>query len=299
MLYDIGSKLPEQDEYKNYYVYGCYVVWGLTALLICFLACNCRNIRIGIAVMKTTADFLKCTPQAFLLPPLTAMICFLWLVVWLVTAIFIGSVGKPAPSEKFPMLTQIEWDENTRYAILYSLFGYLWLNAFIMSCLIFVIAATCGQWYFSCNADSNGSGSIFRSIYWVVRYHLGSLAMGAFLIALVQFIRIIFEYYKKQIEKANKENKIVKAILCATSCCLECLERFIKFLTKNAYIQIALTAKNFCTSAWNGFFLVISNAATFGTTGTIGFIFEVLGVIFISAANAVVVYALLHYAPPY
>lgn len=249
--------------------------------------------------MKTTADFLKCTPQAFLLPPLTAMICFLWLVVWLVTAIFIGSVGKPAPSEKFPMLTQIEWDENTRYAILYSLFGYLWLNAFIMSCLIFVIAATCGQWYFSCNADSNGSGSIFRSIYWVVRYHLGSLAMGAFLIALVQFIRIIFEYYKKQIEKANKENKIVKAILCATSCCLECLERFIKFLTKNAYIQIALTAKNFCTSAWNGFFLVISNAATFGTTGTIGFIFEVLGVIFISAANAVVVYALLHYAPPY
>jgi len=249
--------------------------------------------------MKTTADFLKDTPQSFLLPPLTGMLCFVWLIIWMVTAFYIGSVGEIAPRDDFPMLTQVKWDENTRYAILYSLFGYLWLNAFFMSCLIFVIAATCGQWYFSCNSDSNGSGSILKSIHWVYRYHLGSLAMGAFLIALVQFIRIIFEYYKKQIEKANKENKVVKALLCATSCCLDCLERFIKFLTKNAYIQIALSAKNFCKSAWNGFFLVISNAATFGTVGSIGFIFQIIGILFIASANCMVVYALLHYVPAY
>lgn len=62
---------------------------------------------------------------------------------------------------------------------------------------------------------------------------------------------------------------------------------------------MALTAKNFCTSAWNGFFLVIKNAATFGTTGTIGFIFEILGIMFITAVNGVIIYALLHYAPPF
>jgi len=62
MLFDIGTKLPEQDEYKMYYTYGSYVVWGILALLIIFLCCNCRNIKIGIAVMKTTADFLKDTP---------------------------------------------------------------------------------------------------------------------------------------------------------------------------------------------------------------------------------------------
>lgn len=62
MLFDIGGKMPESDEYKMYYTYGSYVVWGLTALLVLFLCCNCRNIRIGIAVMKTTADFLKDTP---------------------------------------------------------------------------------------------------------------------------------------------------------------------------------------------------------------------------------------------
>lgn len=164
---------------------------------------------------------------------------------------------------------------------------------------MFVIAATCGQWYFSCTSDTDGSGSVLKGIKWVWRFHLGSLAMGAFLIALVQFIRIIFEYYKKQIEKANKENPAIKAILCCTSYLLDCLERFIKFITKNAYIQIALTGKSFCPAAWNGFFLVIQNAATFGTAGTIGFIMELLGVVFIAAANGLVIYALLHYVPAF
>lgn len=239
MLFQIGKEKPDSDEYKQYYEYGAYVVWGLLALLIIFLLCNCKNIRIGIAVMKTTADFIKSTPKIFLLPPITGLLIFVWLIVWIITAFFIASVGKIGPRDDFPMLTQVKWSENTRYAILYSLFGYLWLNAFLMACSMFVIAATCGQWYFTCTADDSGSSSIGKSIKWVWRFHLGSLAMGAFLVALVQFIRIIFEYYKKQIEKANKENPAIKAILCLTSYLLDCLERFIKFITKNAYIQVS------------------------------------------------------------
>jgi len=49
-------------------------------------------------------------------------------------------------------------------------------------------------------------------------------------------IRILFEYYKKQIEKLDKENKIIKVVLWCTSYLLMCLERFIKFISKNAYI---------------------------------------------------------------
>lgn len=123
--------------------------------------------------------------------------------------------------------------------------------------------------------------------------------MGSFLIALVQFIRIIFEYYKRQLEKANKDNPAIKALLCLTSYLLDCLERFVKFITKNAYIQIALTGKNFCASAWNGFLLVLKNVLRFGTAGTIGLIFNVLGVAFIACVNGLLIYCLLHYAPAF
>ena len=182
---------------------------------------------------------------------------------------------------------------------LYSLFGYLWMNAFIIGVSQFIISAACALWYFSCTSDSNGSGSLCRGFYWVFRYHLGSIAFGAFLIALVQFIRIIFEYYRRQIEKANKNNPAIKVILFCTSYLLDCLERFIKFISKNAYIQMAITGKNFCRSAWNAFILILKNALRFGTANAIGFIFNVIGVIFIGALNGLIVYAFLHYIPNY
>jgi choline transporter-like protein 2/4/5 len=189
--------------------------------------------------------------------------------------------------------------DEANYIFLYNLFGYLWINAFIIGIAQFMISAACALWYFTSTSDSNGSGSLMRGFYWVFRYHLGSIAFGSFLIALIQFIRIIFEYYKKQIEKANKENPVIKVILCVTSCCLDCLERFIKFISKNAYIQMAITGKNFCKSAWNAFILILKNIVRFGTANMIGFIFQVVGVLFIAAMNGLIVYAMLHYIPDY
>lgn len=60
-----------------------------------------------------------------------------------------------------------------------------------------------------------------------------------------------------------------------------------------------MTGKNFCASAWNAFCLILKNALRFGTANSIGFIFNVLGVAFIAAANGCVVYAMLHYVDRY
>ena len=60
---------------------------------------------------------------------------------------------------------------------------------------------------------------------------------------------------------------------------------------------MAITGKNFCASAWNAFVLILKNMLRFGTVSSIGFIFNVLGVSFIAAANGLVVYSALHYVP--
>uniref|UniRef100_A0A7S3ISV9 Choline transporter-like protein n=1 Tax=Strombidium inclinatum TaxID=197538 RepID=A0A7S3ISV9_9SPIT len=299
MLYETSLDMPVEDQYKKYYEIGSYVVWGIAGVLLCCTCFNLKNIRIGVAVMKCTAAFIGGTPQVFLAPPLAAIMIVAWFIIWAAIATFIFSVGKIMPNPDLPFLTTVEWTDETRYVFLYSLFGYLWLNAFMIGVTQFIISAACAIWYFSCTSDSNGSGSLCTGLWWVFRYHLGSIAFGAFLIALVQLIRIIFEYYKRQIMKANKDNQIVKIILWTTSYLLSCLERFVKFISKNAYIQIALTGKNFCAAAWNAFVLILTNALRFGTANSIGFIFNVLGVLFITSANGVVVYAALHYYDPF
>jgi hypothetical protein len=62
MLYNISMGMQETDGYKPYYLYGSYVVWGISAALLCCACCNLKNIRIGVAVMKATAAFLGGTP---------------------------------------------------------------------------------------------------------------------------------------------------------------------------------------------------------------------------------------------
>lgn len=45
--------------------------------------------------------------------------------------------------------------------------------------------------------------------------------------------------------------------------------------------------------------MILKNALRFGTANSIGFIFNVLGVIFICCCNGIAMYAALHYYPPY
>jgi len=116
-----------------YYLYGSYGVGGLAALILLMTLCNCKNIKIGVSVMKCTALFIGGTPQVFLVPPIAVIFIVSWFLTWAVTILYIASVGEIAADPDLPFMTTVIWTDETRYAMLYSLFGYLWMNAFIIS----------------------------------------------------------------------------------------------------------------------------------------------------------------------
>jgi len=74
-------------------------------------------------------------------------------------------------------------------------------------------------------------------------------------------------------------------MLCITGYCLWILEKCIKFITKNAYIQVALTNTFFCKAAWNAFALILSNVARFGWLNSIGFVLNWFGVCAVAGVN--------------
>lgn len=48
------------------------------------------------------------------------------------------------------------------------------------------------------------------------RYHLGSIALGSFIIAVIQFIRAVLEYVDRQMKTANPGNVVLKYLMaCA------------------------------------------------------------------------------------
>jgi len=82
-------------------------------------------------------------------------------------------------------------------------------------------------------------------------------------------------------------------------CCMACFERFIKFLNKNAYIQIALSGNNFCVSAKNGMKMVWNNANRVALVSGLGAAFIFVGQIFMICTNIFICYYIYTNAEPY
>lgn len=61
------------------------------------------------------------------------------------------------------------------------------------------------SWYFTAKSDKRGDFSIIRGYWWLVRYNLGSVLFGSFLIAVVWMIRAIFEYIDSKMKNVNAQ----------------------------------------------------------------------------------------------
>lgn len=85
-------------------------------------------------------------------------------------------------------------------------------------------------------------------------------------------------------------NAFVKVLMTATGYCLWCLENCVKYISKNAYIQIALTSESFCNAAINAFTLILKKAHVFGMTNAIGTTYMLFGCFFITATTCLGTY---------
>lgn len=50
-------------------------------------------------------------------------------------------------------------------------------------------------------------------------YHLGSVAFGSFIIAIVQFIRVVLEYINRKTQQIQQNNQVGAAAVCGTTAC--------------------------------------------------------------------------------
>eukprot|EP00440_Ansanella_granifera_P001698 gb/GFBE01001831.1/.p1 GENE.gb/GFBE01001831.1/~~gb/GFBE01001831.1/.p1 ORF type:complete len:938 (+),score=190.06 gb/GFBE01001831.1/:1-2814(+) len=178
---------------------------------------------------------------------------------------------------------------DTRFAA--SFFTLLWNNAFLVALGQLIIAGACAQWFFTVDSKRGKTPTVRGSIWIAFRYHIGTVAFGAFILALVQFIRYLMKYFEKQ--AAAQKNRIVVLILKGVQCLLWCFEKCIKFLNKNAYIQTALMGTNFCTSAKNAFQLIMRNMLRFGVVAILGTIINAIGWVVITIGTTALGYFIL------
>ena len=126
-----------------------------------------------------------------------------------------------------------------------------------MKCLAGVYA----RYYWDRKRAGVPCSTIIPSIGRALAFHLGTLAFGSFVIALVKLIRLLFEYFEKKTK--DKTGLIGRCFGCCCRCCLWCLEKFLKFLNRNAYIITSIYGTGFFTSARRAFHLIVSSPLQF------------------------------------
>ena len=68
------------------------------------------------------------------------------------------------------------------------------------------------------------------------RFHAGSIAFGALIIAVVQLMRVILAYIQKKLK--GKTGKVAEVLLCLLQCCLWCFEKILRYINRQAYIEV-------------------------------------------------------------
>lgn len=175
----------EDDPIRKYIEGAAYASWGLAGLFALSIMCCCGAIKIGIAVFKTTAKYVADNMHIFGLPVIASIVACTWYVLWVASFLFIYSVGNPRPNEPpLSFMTDVDWTHGTKICIAYHIFALFWINAFILGMNQFIIGASACLWYYECNTDTKGRGTVCRAYTYALRYHLGSVAFGSFLIAL-------------------------------------------------------------------------------------------------------------------
>jgi Plasma-membrane choline transporter len=92
-LYFMKNNYISTSENYKYCLYGAYTLWGIDGAYAIILLCLCNRIRLGVAIMKCTAQFIGSTPSVFLIPFVFSLLCAIWIAGWAFSAVFLFSVG--------------------------------------------------------------------------------------------------------------------------------------------------------------------------------------------------------------
>jgi len=153
----------------------------------------------------------------------------------------------------------VRYSKNQDYSWMQfvNVFGLYWGVFFFTAFGELVLAGVFSEWYWTMNKKKLVSCSLGSAMWNATVYHLGTIAFGSLIIAIIRMIKTILEYVEKKCKRFN--NDLTRCLLCACKCCLWCLEKFMRFINRNAYIMCAVKSSNFCKSAKDAFNLLMRN----------------------------------------
>ncbi|KAI2541699.1 choline transporter-like protein 4 isoform 2 [Homo sapiens] len=288
------TNLSAYQSVQETWLAALIVLAVLEAILLLMLIFLRQRIRIAIALLKEASKAVGQMMSTMFYPLVTFVLLLICIAYWAMTALYLATSGQPqyvlwasnisSPGcEKVPINTScnptahlvnsscpglmcVFQGYSSKGLIqrsvfnlqIYGVLGLFWTLNWVLALGQCVLAGAFASFYWAFHKPQDiPTFPLISAFIRTLRYHTGSLAFGALILTLVQIARVILEYIDHKLR--GVQNPVARCIMCCFKCCLWCLEKFIKFLNRNAYIMIAIYGKNFCVSAKNAFMLLMRN----------------------------------------
>lgn len=79
-----------------------------------YFLCNCRSIRVAIAILEAAADYVVNTKRIVFVPFMSFVVIIITMIFWILGMLCVFSVGTITGSDDGSQFKEIKWDENTR-----------------------------------------------------------------------------------------------------------------------------------------------------------------------------------------
>ncbi|XP_071963887.1 choline transporter-like protein 2 [Antedon mediterranea] len=269
--YDEITSYAKMEQTWYIMAIGLSVITGTMTLAVIFLI---NRIPIAILGINEAIRAVSSMPCSLLWPIIPFVMQLAFLTYWCFSVVFIASIANspyqinatddnytagescdPTKVYKTTECVLVAEDLVPNYVswfLAYSLVGLFWILNFISAIGETTLAGAFAGYYWEfTKPDDIKSLPYLRSFWRCIRYHIGSLAFGSLVIAILQLIRRCIEYVA---QSANiSRNNAFKKFIC--TCHFE-------ILNHNAYIHISVHGESFCTSARNAFNLLLKNIST-------------------------------------
>ncbi|XP_010334303.1 choline transporter-like protein 1 isoform X3 [Saimiri boliviensis] len=297
--YPKETVIPEQlqiaeDNLRALLIYAISAT-VFTVILFLIMLVMRKRVALTIALFHVAGKVFIHLPLLVFQPFWTFFALVLFWVYWIMTLLFLGTTGSAVQNEQG--FVEFKISGPLQYMWWYHVVGLIWISEFILACQQMTVAGAVVTYYFTRDKRNLPFTPILASVNRLIRYHLGTVAKGSFIITLVKIPRMILMYIHSQLK--GKENACARCVLKSCICCLWCLEKCLNYLNQNAYTATAINSTNFCTSAKDAFVILVENALRVATINTVGDFMLFLGKVLIVCSTGLAGIMLLNYQQDY
>jgi solute carrier family 44 protein 1 (choline transporter-like protein) len=255
-----------------YYVSIVFTIASIFVIIM--LICMFKRIKLVIRLFKESIKIIFGIPLILFEPLLTFLATLILLLIFGFFFITLSTSGV------LQQVTGDLYDYFPNHAMLFTIFFHcvicIWVFQLIIGCQQMVIAGAVSAYYFA-RDKSAVAAPIYNSFYNLIRYHLGTVVFGSLIITIICLIKALI--------RGLVNNRQAKLLI---DCCLGAIEDFLKYLSKNAYIQTAMHGQPFYKSGKRAVRLLAANALSAIAINSVGDFVLAMAKILVIAATLLV-----------